>query len=192
MALSRGTAGWKLPAPCQGHWRSSAERGQLCPVESVSVADTLTCFMGSNSCCHQPRFLISGSFVSLKAPDTCDGLQSVWCGTDIGALSKPSALAPGPGPGFPTPSIILSWKCGSGPFETRRSLLQTYFGLPAYLFLLPSYLETENSQTRAWEAGCSRDSQVQLPTVASAFAVEVMLWGSVWGLPYMWVDGRTA
>lgn len=42
--------------------------------------------------------------------------------------------------------------------------MQTYFGLPAYLFLFPSYLERENSQTRSWESGCSQVSQFQFPT----------------------------
>lgn len=42
--------------------------------------------------------------------------------------------------------------------------MQTYFGLPASLFLFLSYLERENSQTWAWEAGCSQVSQCPLPT----------------------------
>lgn len=68
-----------MEVACLGlsHWQSSAVCGQPCPpdgvaVEYVSIADTLTCFMGLIPACQQLRFLISCSFISLKASDTSD------------------------------------------------------------------------------------------------------------------------
>lgn len=114
------------------HWQSSAVCGQLClpdgvAMEYVSIADTLTCFMGLIPACQQPRFLISRSFISLKASDTSDSHQSVWCGTDFACSRVQVHSHPGTRPEPRRLPLFLALKWWEQAFQNQTEVFANIF-----------------------------------------------------------------
>lgn len=124
---------WKLSAwagararpgarPCVG----SSALLTAWPRTVFSIADTSKCFMEVIPACRRPHSLISGSFISPKAPGASDELQSAWCGVDSRVLSTLRVLTPWDPARAPGPfHYSQPGTGGSRRFKTRLRFLQT-------------------------------------------------------------------